>query len=343
MKIYHVPIEPYETRYTADWIQQFENEFNKAGVEYETIYGTPVTKRIKDGCVLDACGTHIYKFSQLLCLMNKINMGEVKDGDIIFFCDLWFPGIESLFYVRNITKIDFKIVGILHAGTYDMHDFTYREGMRSWGKYVEASWMEGADQIFVATYFHKQLILQNQFLSVGDSLNSKLISKIKVTGIPFYAENLRDKYLSDEIKKENIIAFPHRLDIEKHPELLVSLENYLKNKHIDATIVKTMEVAKNREEYFNILARSKVMVSFAEQETFGYSTVESMALNNIVIVPNKLSYKETVPEDCRYDSLDECFAKVAAAIVNYKTPNYYLELAGWADSIPNMLNYAEEL
>lgn len=324
MKLYYLPIEPYETRYTKDWITQFENEFKAHNIPFETILGTPVTQKIINGTVLDACGTHIYKFAQLDTIIKKINLGEIHDNDVIFFADAWFPGIESLFYIRNITNIKYKIYGIFHAGTYDNFDFTYKTGMRTWGKYFEASVFDGLDKIFVATEFHKNLLCSK---SICDG------EKVIVTGIPFYADELRKKYLPTN--KENILVFPHRLETEKNPELFDKLCTYLRQEKVDFTPVKTLDVTKNRDEYFKILAKSKVMVSFADQETFGYSTVESAALDNIVVVPNKLSYVETIPTQYRYNNVDEAFKMVKNALQNYEIPSY--NLTKWKYSIDNML------
>ena len=135
--LFHIPIEQYETRYTADWVQQYEREFKNRGIIFETILGDRTTSVLEAGAVLDACGTNLYKMSQLTKILNMINNGKVKDGDVFFFSDLWFPGTESLFYIRNLTKIAFKIVGVLHAGTYDCWDFTSMNGMRRWGKHLE--------------------------------------------------------------------------------------------------------------------------------------------------------------------------------------------------------------
>jgi len=327
--IYYIPIEPYDTRYTADWISQFENEFEICGIKYKTILGENTSTKVTEGGVLDACGTHVYKFSQLNKLMKLINDGKVKDNDIIFFADLWFPGLESLFYVRNMLGIKFKICGIFHAGTYDYHDFTYRNGMRSWGEHLEASWFSGIDMIFVATKFHKKLLLQNSVKVEG------LSDKIFVTGLPFYSKELIEKYPIQD--KENILVFPHRLDIEKHPELFDMLVAYLNSKGVEFTPVKTIVETSSRDEYFKLLAKSKVMVSFADQETFGYSTLESMALGNVVVVPNGLSYEETVPIDNRYGDTKECFEMVEKALLNYSKPKY-AEIDKWRYSIRNMLD-----
>lgn len=325
--LYHLPIEPYETRYTADWIQQFENEFDKAGVPYKTILGTMLTSKINEGSVLDACGTNIFKLSQLQSMIQLINDGKVKDNDIIFFSDLWFPGIESLFYIRNITGIQFKVVGILHAGTYDPADFTCRTGMRNWGEYLEACWFEEFDMIFSATHFHKTLIINNSII------NPALADKIKITGIPFYAKELATSY--DTSKKENIVVFPHRVDKEKHPEIFDEFSQLDCSK--DYKFIKTIEETKSRQEYFELLGKSKIMLSFADQETFGYSTVEAMALGNVVIVPDKLSYRETVPGEYRYRNISEAVELYRRAVSGELKPNYP-ELNKWRYSIPNMLN-----
>lgn len=328
--LYYIPIEPYETRYTADWIDDFENAFSTYDVEYTTILGASTSNRVTDGGVLDACGTHLYKFNQLQKLISKINDGSITNDDVIFFADLWFPGIESLFYIRNMLKLRFRICGIFHAGTYDEADFTYRTGMRSWGRYLEASWFTEIDKIFVATQFHKDLLLSKSFIIPG------LSEKIYVTGLPFFADKLRCKYGNVKKSYDNILVFPHRMDQEKHPEKFDKLVEWLNTKDVNFKPIKTIIETSSREEYFNILAKSSVMVSFAEQETFGYSTLESMALDNIVVVPNRLSYVETVPRQYRYDTEDECFNMVLSALKCYNKPNYY-GIDEWQYSICHMI------
>lgn len=327
MKVFYIPIEPYKTRYTADWIQQFEREFQRNNVDYETILGDTFSNNVTAGGVLDACGTHVYKFTQLQKLITKINFNEVHNGDVLFFADLWFPGLESLFYIRNMTGIQFKICGIFHAGTYDPHDFTCRNNMRSWGKWLEASWFSEIDKIFVATEFHKGLLLRG---SIGGCCPSKIF----VTGLPFYGNELREKYLTT---KEDIVVFPHRLDKEKHPELFDSFVDRVVNLGFNVKAIKTIDETSSREEYFSILGKSKIMLSFAEQETFGYSTLESMALDNIVIVPNELSYVETVPRKYRYNTLDEAFNRLVYSLQHYQAPDYDECFIKWEKSIPNML------
>lgn len=327
--LYHIPIEPYQTRYTADWIDEFEKEFVKNNIQFKTILGCSLTDSISEpGNVLDAVGTNIYKNSQMQKILSLFANNAINDGDIFFFCDLWFPSIEMLFYIRNITKINFKIAGILHAGTYDTNDFTFRCGMRNWGKHLEDCWLSEIDYIFVATHYHKDLIQQH----------SNELGNIFVTGIPFYAKDLQAQYRCTV--KNNIVIFPHRIAPEKHPELFDSLENIVHKKYgrSDISFIKTIDVTHSREQYFKLLSQSKVMISFAEQETFGFATLESLALGCKVLAPNRLSYIETLPEDCRYDmnlSIDDLAKKVIFAIDNYTVP--VVDLEKWSFSVHNML------
>lgn len=343
MKIFHLPIEPYETRYTKDWVEQFEDEFTEYGVEFKTIFGEKTVSTLKQGTVLDCCGTNYYKFTQLAKLITEINEGNVHDGDVIFISDLWFPGIESLFYIRNISKIDFKIYGILHAGTWDENDFTYLNGMRVWGKHLEACWFTEVDGIFVATQYHKQLILDSIIgnTEVAD-IYDDIENKIYVTGIPFYAKDVH-KYAT---KKENIVVFPHRNAEEKQPHLFKLLTSMIKEFMPDFQCINTFDVCKTRQDYFELLGKSKYMVSFAKQETFGYSTVEAMALQCCVIVPDKLSYVETVPPQHRYiynevdliSNVSTVFDMIQHFETNHPAEyNYYSYLCKWSMSVYNML------
>ena len=293
MKIWHLPIEVIPTRYTVDWVEDFETAFKKYDIKFETI-GDTKPRPIVTGSVLDAYATSRYKLGQVHTMVQHIQQGDVQDGDVILLADGWFPGVEALMYIRALSKRKFYLAAVFHAGSYDPHDFVSRARMRQWAQWQELAWFNGLDLIFVATQYHKDIIVMNS----GEFDEHKVF----VTGIPFYPERLQ-KYRQE---KQNIVVFPHRTDPEKHPEMFDRLERSLKKDFPDWKFIKTMEVTseypdeQKREEYFKILGKAKVVVSFAEQETFGYSTVEAMALGCWPVVPNRLSYRETVPHEFRY-------------------------------------------
>lgn len=336
-KLFYIPLEEYDRRYTADWVVQFVKEFDSCDIDYEVIKGNPTSTSIDCGDVLDAYNTHLYKFSQLSKIIHMIQTKQITAEDTILFADGWFPGVESLAYIRNVSGINFKLACIVHAGTWDPQDFTCRFGMREWGKDLENSWFSFYDYVFVATEFHKQLIM---------SRNGVDGSNIYVTGIPFYAANLREKYLP--ANKENIVIFPHRCNEEKHPELFDALAKEFPN----YKFIKSIEICPTRDKYFNLLAKSKIMVSFADQETFGFATVEAAALDNYVIVPDKLSYKETIPEEYRYKckqdkccelDIPEVIRRIKYFIDNEDSISFnYDTIYKYENAISNMVNILKE-
>ena len=171
-KLFYIPIEEYDRRYTADWVKQFEDKFKELNINYETIKGQSVTSKITCGDVLDAYGTTLYKLSQLNQIVEKLSNNEIQDDDVIFFADGWFPGVENLAYIRNLSGINFKLACILHAGSWDNYDFTYRTGMRDWAYNLENSWFEMYDYIVNG----KDILYLNP-LRYGSNVNLHLTSK----------------------------------------------------------------------------------------------------------------------------------------------------------------------
>lgn len=306
--IYVVDLEPLEERYTKQWSTWIPRGLQAIRTPFKVVSGTTLTSKIETGSVLDAYGTNYYKASQLQTLMDMLRKNEINDGDTLFFCDLWFPGIESLQYVRNITGKKFKIQGILHAGSWDTFDFTFLTGMSSWARHVELGWLSFIDKVFLGSAFHKSLIVD----AFPDIDQKKLI----VTGIPFVWTDVFRPSDSIRPQKERIVVFPHRLDKEKRPDLFDDLQNNLSSSYPLWDFVKTKDRTSNKEEYYNLLNRAAIAVSYAEQETFGYAMLEAVANDCFPVVPNKLSYKTMRPYDSsfRFSSFEQSIEMVSLAI-----------------------------
>lgn len=303
-KIFFVPIEPLEERYTEQWYRWWKTAFEKNEVKFEYVDGPAIARTIETGSVLDCYGTNFYKAHQLAALIQRIAGGEIGDSDTIFFADLWFPGIEALQYIRNVSGKKFKIAGILHAGTWDRHDFTYRTGMREWAKHIENGWLSFVDKVFVGSQFHKDIILKNTKWAIP--------SRITVTGLPFHMVDVYDSLGGDIIAKENIVVFPHRLDEEKRPWLFDRLAYDLRK--TGWKFIKSKDVTKTKLEYYQLLAKAKVAVSFAEQETFGYAMLEALTFGCIPVVPNKLSYKEMPWYQYRFENYQDAKKTILSLI-----------------------------
>lgn len=353
--LFVVPIEPLEERYSKQWFNWTEEYLVKHEVDHVFLLPESYGK-IKEGRFLDVYGTNIFKNKQLGMILDLFNEGNVQDGDVFWFHDLWFPGLEMLFYLRDALHINFKIYGCLHAGTYDPNDFLSQCGMSPWGEHLENAWLAGVDGVFVATSYHARLLFQNRKIEA---------EKLHVTGFPLYPmcflENREIKPKRTAIRSNlNILAddpvvsivFPHRLDVEKHPEMFDQLEEILRSdlslKRFSFVFTKTKEFCATKEDYYDVLAASDIAVSFADQETWGIAMQEAVILGCLPVVPAKLSYMEMYSAGKAvtpfFDGTVENCAEVIKDILN--RPHEYEKLrfqsalraeSYGASAIPNML------
>ena len=329
-----VPIEPLEERYSKQW--------------YEW------TRKHLEDHEIDVYGTNIYKNRQLEIILGLFRDGLVANGDVFWFHDLWFPGLEMLFYLRDALKIDFKIYGCLHAGTYDSHDYLSQCGMGKWGEDLENAWLAGVDGVFVATQYHAKLLCTNRKIET---------EKLHVTGFPFYPrEFMQDRLpevdstkLKNRIGKEGLVSivFPHRLDAEKNPQMFDELAEVLMSnrslKKYQFEFIKTKEVCTSKDAYYDLLSVSDIAVSFADQETWGIAMQEATVLGCIPVVPARLSYMEmysTGATSLFFDGTVEYCAEVIEDIL--KNPHVYNNLrfesalrfeSNGASALPNMLYF----
>jgi|21_taG_2_1085346.scaffolds.fasta_scaffold06650_2 glycosyltransferase involved in cell wall biosynthesis len=302
MAIILAHIEPIEERYTKQWLDALKDKV-------DIIVGNEEVQEIKEGEFLDVLGTNQFKLEQGLELIKLIKEGKITENDTIFFLDLWNPIVTNIAYIRDCMDLKFKMAGLLHAGCWDKYDFLAKKELTRWAKGIEFAMIECVDTVIVATEFHKKLI-QEYFEVTWD--------KIKVETFPVFIDNHKPK------PKEDIVVFPHRLATEKQPHLFDKLIEEYKEKYPNDKIewIKTKDVWTNKKEYYKLLSRAKVSVSFALQETFGIAMLESMNLGCIPFAPNRLSYRETLPDNL-FDNMDELIKGIHNAIHNYKIPKPY--------------------
>jgi hypothetical protein len=122
--------------------------------------------------------------------------------------------------------------------------------------------------------------------------------KVHVTGFPMYPDFL----FQIPTKKENIILFPHRLDSEKCPDQFDALHELCREESemLGWRWLKTKEECTTKKEYYELLARSKVAVSCAKQETWGIAMQEATLFGCFPVCPNRLSYPEIFGDDYLY-------------------------------------------
>lgn len=313
--LYILPLEPLEERYTIQWYRWFIAELlTRYGLHWKYIEGRKLTESVEVGLVLDAVGTNYWKFTQMQAVCEAFRTGAVHDGDVFFTFDLWHPGLEAIPYMAQLMGIKVKVCGFLHAGSYSTLDFA--QPMANWAKHFEAGWYAMCDKIFVGSYYHAHKFFSNR---VGGFLDAAS-SRIYALGNPFSSQEILaslDAQLVPVAQRDNIIVFPHRWDRGKRPELLIQIAADLWKRRKDFKVLITtgrkeltgddttsaallaqqsfsyeVKTGVSKNDFYNLLASAKIVLSTTIEENFGYSVMEAVALGCCPVVPNNCSHPE---------------------------------------------------
>ncbi len=165
----------------------------------------------------------------------------------------------------------------------------------------------------------------------------RLKSTVLYPGIELPQDNSTESNHGETFTKQRggkspLIVWNHRWEHDKNPvsffhtlyslssqgfdfKLAVAGEQFSRNpkifnearRQLDNHIVHFGYI-QNRDEYYDLLVHSDIVVSTAYQENFGLSIVEAMAAGCYPLLPKRLSYPELIPEEyhsaCLYTSDD---------------------------------------
>jgi glycosyltransferase involved in cell wall biosynthesis len=290
-------------------------------------------RTIQQGAFLDVVSTSHYKMTQMANVAALFNDGQVLDGDVFFTMDMWHPGLEIIPYMAKLTGVSVRLYAFLHAGTYTKGDFI--QPLRSWGQYAEAMWVDMCDGIFVASEYHKRDFEKSLAGRYG---SGRAILKVIVTGCPYESSDVAAGAVRVPwSERKNVIVFPHRWCAEKRPDVAVSLFDRLYDQRKDWEVLVTcggqgepqdesalqagsrpyrvtFKPRMSKAEYYYLLSRSRVVLSTAEAEYFGYGMVEACTLGCTPVAPNRLCYPEVL-RGCRlYNTEDEAVSLLSAAL-----------------------------
>ena len=302
-KLIYLPLEHIESRYTVHMDRDITEYLENSGKEFIKIYpDIPTPKTMKAGSFLDAEFTIRFKAEQIAELARLYREDVINSGDIIWSSDIWHPGLpESVAYMNYFAKKDVKLRGFIHAGSFTDTDFV--RDMERWAKNFEDNLFDISDTIYCASNFIKNDIVKKRMV---DS------NKFVVTGLPLDEKNLDNYHNSN---KENIVIFSGRNVDEKQPWLFEELSERLKGK---AEFINTLKHNFSKDEYYDLLSRAKIVVSYALQENFGFGVNEAVYLGCVPIVPNRLVYPEFFNEKYLYDTFDESVSKVEMVLNDYE-------------------------
>ena len=296
MTVFLVDLESVSTRYTCEWKTHLPTLLRKAGHNVQILSGPEdIPTATTPGAFLNFGGTNIYKSSQVEQMGRLFCSGSVQPGDHFLFTDAWHPGIINLKYMSELLNIPVVTHGLWHAGSYDPQDFLGRlVGDKPWVRHAEKSYFFSYDHNYFATKFHIDMFARNLFDIYDDGTNPYVTQ----TGWPMeYMESELAPYKN--LKKRDLILFPHRIAPEKQVDIFKDLAYHLPQ--YEFVVCQEQELTKH--EYHTLLGEAKIVFSANLQETLGISCYEGALLGAIPLVPDRLSYTEMYYNHFKYPSI----------------------------------------
>lgn len=348
-KLFYMGLESYEARYTLQLQDWNEREFKKHGIDYEIIKGEELdnSKAIVTGSVLDAHGRSYYSLSQTMNLVQKMKNGEITSDDVIFYEDMFTPGLECLPYIMDQSPPEYRPKVFLRflAQTTDPDDFLIREGMFDWMRRYEQMVDEFVTGIIVAS---------EEFVAHLRTAGFK--KPIYVTGLPFGKEEVQERIPNPKplIERSNRVGFAARWDDEKQPHFYMDLaEEYydidptvefaifcghpeLKSsdqEYVDRALALQEGNTANfkiytglkKDEYYNLLADSKVLFNCALQDWVSNTVSEADSFGTLTLYPAYRSFPEVFANNGRHLyvpwSMEDCVSKLSNMFDDIRTGN----------------------
>ena len=320
-KLFYMGLEPYEGRYTLQLTEWSRRTFLRRDINWVNVPGTTIdnTKAIQVGQVLDAHGRSYFAMSQMMNLVQMMRNGEVTGEDVIFFEDMFQPGMESLPYIMDqIPQEQRPQVWIrCLAQAVDPDDFVHVWGMGKWMSLYEE--------------------MCNEFVTGVLASNEEMVAHMKIANwkAPIYnisglafdktEVGLRVGEINTWEKRDNRVVFAARFDQEKQPDFYMDLiEEWYGTPgtpEVEFCIVqggplrsnnpKYIERARKMEErgqlviyenlkknhYYDIVNRSKVLFNCALQDWTSNTVSEADALGCNVLFPAYRSFPEIFAND----------------------------------------------
>ena len=315
-KLFYMGLEPYEGRYTLQLTDWTTAVYDRRGIDYVIVPGNTIdnTKSISVGQVLDAHGRSYFGMSQMMNLVQMMRNGEVTGEDVVFFEDMFQPGIESLPYIMDQIPAEQRprVYVRCLAQAIDPDDFVHVWGMAKWMGLYEK--------------------MVNEFATVL-ATNEEMVSHMRIAGweAPIYnisglsfgkAEvQSRVDTIKPWVGRKNRIVFAARFDQEKQPNFFMDIVEEMGGFGVEFVICQggplrsnnpayierareleskgKLTIAENlsKNEYYDIVNDSRVLFNCALQDWVSNTVSEADALGCNVVYPAYRSFPETFAND----------------------------------------------
>ena len=218
-KLFYMGLESYEARYTLQLTDWNRRVFERRGLDVVYVQGDTIddTKSISVGQVLDAHGRSYFGMSQIMNLVQMMRNGECGGGDVVYFEDMFQPGIESLPYIMDQIPAEQRPQVYVRclAQAIDPDDFVHVWGMSKWMALYEKMVNEFA-----------KVLATNEEMVAHMKIAGYEAPIYNISGLAFGKQEVQER-LGEAIKpfheRSNRIVFTARFDQEKQPDFYMDL------------------------------------------------------------------------------------------------------------------------
>jgi hypothetical protein len=358
-KLFYMGLESYEARYTLQLTEWNRRVFDRRGLDVVYVPGTTLdnTKSIVVGQVLDAHGRSYFGMSQMMNLVKMMREGEVTNEDVVYFEDMFQPGIESLPYIMDQIPAEMrpKVYVRCLAQAIDPDDFVHVWGM--------AGWMSTYEKM--VNYFVDGVLATNEEMVAHMRIAGWTAPIYNISGLAFGKAEVLERIGGTQNimpfdQRPRRVGFAARFDQEKQPGFfmdLIDMYNELNSTPTEFAIYSGGPLRSNnpeyvararqmeaegklkiydnitKNEYYAHLNNTRVLFNCALQDWVSNTVSEADTLGANVLYPAYRSFPETFANDPNRLyvpwSIDDAYHKMCNLL---QTPHHNMGLiSDWND------------
>jgi glycosyltransferase involved in cell wall biosynthesis len=317
-KLFYMGLEPYEGRYTLQLTEWSRRAFARRDIDWVNVPGTTIdnTRAIQVGQVLDAHGRSYFAMSQMMNLVQMMRNGEVTGADVVFFEDMFQPGMESLPYIMDQIPSEQRPQVWIRclAQAVDPDDFVHVWGMSKWMSLYEE--------------------MCNEFVTGVLASNEEMVAHMKIanwrapiyniSGLAFDKGEVQERVNNDITpfeQRSRRVVFAARWDQEKQPDFFMDIAEAYPEEDIEFAVLQGGPLRSNnpkyieraraleaagkiriyedlkKNQYYDILNDSRVLFNCALQDWTSNTVSEADALGCNVLFPAYRSFPEIFAND----------------------------------------------
>ena len=322
-KLFYMGLESYEARYTLQLTEWNRRVFDRRGLDVVYVPGTTIdnSQAISVGQVLDAHGRSYFGMSQMMSLVQLMKNGDVTGEDVVYFEDMFQPGIESLPYIMDQIPAEQRPQVWVRclAQAIDPDDFVHVWGMAKWMGLYEK--------------------MVNEFVTGVLATNEEMVAHMRIAGWTAPIYNISGLAFGKSEVLERIggvgnikpfdqrtrrVGFAARFDQEKQPGFfmdLIEMYGELTSEPCEFAIYSGGPLRSNNPEfverarrmeaegklkiydnlskndYYNLVNDTRVLFNCALQDWVSNTVSEADTLGCNVLYPAYRSFPETFAND----------------------------------------------